>query len=418
MGMGGVQRTAKFTKFLSHFGWQPHVLTVNPSIYLASDELLLKEVEDSGVVIHRTGVKNGNNGSSKVVKFKKDSNRKFLSNLSQVFLIPDSKILWKNKAITLAEKIINDNGIDLIFSTAPPYTDFLIAIHLKEKFNIPVVLDYRDSWIDCPNNFYPTPFHKNRHKLLEKKVLAYADSIVTINPRIKELIIDKYPFVKDESIKIIPHGFDQEDFDKQSPDIKHRDKFTITYSGSFLNYYTPMYFLDALKIISDKNPGIKNNFEALFVGYFPDEHKKYAEEIGVLNLLRFTGYVDHDEAIRYLLSSDVLWMMIKKTGKSDLHSTGKLYEYFGARKPILACVPNGVARETLNDYGAVKVTEPDDAVSIAGAIIEFYKQYQNKSLPLPNEKVISKYDRKKLTGVLASVFDNISTIETEKALLQ
>ena len=46
-------------------------------------------------------------------------------------------------------------------------------------------------------------------------------------------------------------------------------------------------------------------------------------------------------------------MMINKSERSDLHSTGKLYEYFGAGKPILACVPDGVAKRSLAMYGAV-----------------------------------------------------------------
>ncbi|MFI5211876.1 MAG: glycosyl transferase family 1, partial [Ignavibacteria bacterium] len=164
MGMGGVQRTAKFAKYLHEYGWQPYVLTVTPKLYLANDNCLLHDVEKAGVKIYRTGSKNGNeaNGntdSHKIIKFKKDSNRKFLSNISQTFLIPDSKILWKSKALMLAENIINENKIDIIYATAPPYTDFLIACELKEKFGIPIVLDYRDSWIDCPNNFYPTLIH-------------------------------------------------------------------------------------------------------------------------------------------------------------------------------------------------------------------------------------------------------------------
>ena len=45
MGMGGVQRTAKFVKYLPSFGWKPIVLTVTPSYYLAKDECLLHELE-------------------------------------------------------------------------------------------------------------------------------------------------------------------------------------------------------------------------------------------------------------------------------------------------------------------------------------------------------------------------------------
>jgi glycosyltransferase involved in cell wall biosynthesis len=418
MGMGGVQRTAKFTKYLSRYGWVPHVLTVNQTYYLASDEHLLKEVESSGVIIHRTGVKTGDNGSheggQKVVKFKKDSNRKLLSNISQTFLIPDSKVLWKNKAIALAEKIINTNSIDLIFATAPPYTDFLIAVYLKEKFGLPIVLDYRDSWIDCPNNFYPTPFHKRRHMKLEKNVLRHADGITTMNERVRELIIERYPFVTEDIIRVISHGFDPEDFEKVSGETPSNDKFRITYSGSFLNYYTPKHFFDALRKVLDEKPVLRGKIEAMFVGTFPEEFKKYADDMGISDVLKFTGYVPHTEVMKHLMQSHVLWMMINQTGRSDLHSTGKLYEYFGARKPIIACVPEGVARESLKNYGAVKITEPDDVNSIAEAIKYFYSCFETNSLPVPNPEFILKYDRNRLSGELAEIFNNISAIEPEK----
>ena len=57
MGMGGVQRTLKFAKYLLQYNWQPIVLTINPKKYFAIDEYLLKEAVDSGIIIERTGKK-------------------------------------------------------------------------------------------------------------------------------------------------------------------------------------------------------------------------------------------------------------------------------------------------------------------------------------------------------------------------
>jgi len=404
MGMGGVQRTAKFVKYLHLFGWQPYVLTVTPKLYLASDKCLLQEVENAGVKIYRTGTAEVNWNSHKVVKFKNDSNRKFLSNLSQTFLIPDSKIFWKNKAVELAEKIISENEIDMIYATAPPYTDFLVACKLKEKYSIPVVLDYRDSWIDCPNNFYATPFHENMHKKMETRVLECADKIVTINTRIKELMLLRYPFIKDEDVKVIPQGFDSEDFMKYENLNLKKDKMRITYSGSFLNYYTPKYFLDGLKKAFEKRPELKNKIEACFIGTFPEEYINYIEQLNIKEAVNILGYVEHSACIKHLMESDILWMMINKTQRSDLHSTGKLYEYFGTRKPILACVPEGVARQSLENHGAVKLTEPDDSEAIARAIIEYYDLYKKNALPKANEEMIGRYDRKKLSELLAEEF--------------
>jgi glycosyltransferase involved in cell wall biosynthesis len=415
MGMGGVQRTAKFVKYLHHYGWQPHVLTVTPKMYLAMDNCLLHEMEDADVKIYRTGSGEVNGGGGKVVKFKNDSNRKFLSNLSQTFLIPDSKIFWKSKALELAGKIIKENNIGIIYSTAPPYTDFLIACELKEKYGIPIVLDYRDSWIDCPNNFYATPLHRNIHKKMETHVLEYADKIVTINTRIKELIHMRYPFVKDEDVVVIPQGFDPEDFEKHTPDV-NKKVFRISYSGSFLNYYTPKHFLDGLKIAVDKNPELKDSVEACFIGTFPAEYEEYIDKLGLRENVNIVGYVEHSVCIKYLIDSDVLWMMINKTERSDLHSTGKLYEYFGAGKPLLACVPEGVARKSLENHGAVIITEPDDANGIAVAILKYFEHHKNGTMPEPNEEMINNYNRKKLSGLLAGEFDSvINNMETVKA---
>lgn len=406
MGMGGVQRTAKFTKYLNSFGWQPYVLTVNPKLYLASDYCLLNEVEKAGVKIYRTGndtAKKGNNNGHKVVKFKKDSNRKFLSNLSQTFLLPDSKILWKSAAISLGSRIIADEKIDLIYATAPPYTDFLIACEFKNKFGLPLVIDYRDSWIDCPNNFYLTPLHKNKHKKLEAESLACADKVITINDRIKELIHLRYPFVNDEKVSVIPQGFDPEDFN--FPVDNSKNKMRITYSGSFLNYYTPKHFLDGLKLAIEKLPELKNNIEACFIGTFPNEYKEYINQLGLNDNVNLAGYVEHSVCTKLLSQSDVLWMMINKTNRSDLHSTGKLYEYFGANKPILACVPNGVARRSLEMHGAVIITEPDDVTAIADAILKYYDHFKSGTLPKPNSQVTGMYNRKRLSGKLADEFN-------------
>jgi glycosyltransferase involved in cell wall biosynthesis len=410
MGMGGVQRTAKFVKYLPDYGWKPMVLTVTPGQYLAKDECLLADIDNGHTEIFRTGSRSTKNllNDNKVVKFRKDRNRKFLSNFLQVFLIPDSKVLWKSKALGLAEKIISEKGVDLIYSTAPPYTDFMIAYELRKKFNIPVVLDYRDSWYDCPNNFYLTPWHKSRHYKLEKKILEIVDRVVTINRRIKELIIERFPFVRDEMINVIPQGFDPADFSEHKVSSSKNKKMRITYAGSFLNYYTPEHFFKALVSVFNSKPELRDKIEARFIGSFPEEYTKMIEEFGIGSSVNLTGYLEHTACIKSQLESDVLWMMINKTERSDLHSTGKLYEYFGARKPIIACVPEGVARESLKNHNAVRICEPDDADAIAKSIIEFYDLWQNNSMPVPNEDLISKYDRKKLAGELALCFNSLT----------
>ena len=55
MGMGGVQRTLKFAKYLIKHDWQPVVITERPKKYYAVDDYLLEEALKSGIIIERTG---------------------------------------------------------------------------------------------------------------------------------------------------------------------------------------------------------------------------------------------------------------------------------------------------------------------------------------------------------------------------
>jgi glycosyltransferase involved in cell wall biosynthesis len=243
---------------------------------------------------------------------------------------------------------------------------------------------------------------------METEVLKAADKIVTINSRIKDLISLRYPFKKDEDIIVIPQGFDPQDFNKSQDVTNKTGKMRITYSGSFLNYYTPKHFLDGLKQALSKKSELKDKVEACFIGTFPEKYKDYIKQLGIESMVNTVGYIEHSVCVKYLMESNVLWMMINKTDGSDLHSTGKLYEYFGARKPILACVPEGVARKSLENYGAVKLTLPDDSQSIAEAILEYYDLFEKDLMPKPNEELINHYDRRNLTKELAIVFDLVT----------
>ncbi len=54
MRLSGVQRTLKFTKYMSKYNWEPTVLTTGKTAYFAHDLSLMKEVEDNNIKVVRT----------------------------------------------------------------------------------------------------------------------------------------------------------------------------------------------------------------------------------------------------------------------------------------------------------------------------------------------------------------------------
>ncbi len=404
MGLSGVQRTLKFVKYLRNYDWEPTVLTVTPTAYYALDYSMLRELTENNIRTIRTNSLDPTRlfESGKPVKMPHERLRNFLSGISQAIFIPDNKVGWKREAIRAGRKLLQEEDFNVIFSTAPPYTCHLIGTALSKEFNIPLVVDYRDAWVDNPLHFYITPLHRLMHQKIEKKVLKTSNRIITINRRIKELMIRRYRFLSYNDIAIIPQGYDPEDFhlDKTSK-LPYSDRMRFTYAGTFYRNRTPKYFLRALSEVMKERPDLKDKIESVFIGTFRKENLAMIESLGLSGVVKVFGYLDHKSTVRYLMSSDVLWMTIGNGKGEDQVSTGKLYEYLGSRKPIIGLVPDGIAKTTILESGAGKVLNPDDVPGIKNSILEYYDLWKKDLLPEIPFEFAQNFDRVRLTGELA-----------------
>jgi len=406
MGLSGVQRTLKFTKYLKNYGWEPVVLTTAETGYFAHDDFLLKEVEENNIKVVRVGGNDINSrlGKKGTIKMPPEYLRKILSRLIYTFFIPDNKTGWCKKAIVKAREILSSDKFEMIYVSGPPFSSFIMAAKLKAEFNLPLIVDYRDLWYGSQFAFYPTPFHIYLHKRKEYKVLKAADKIIATNRKVKEKILNYYKFLTFEDIYIIPHGFDPRDFDNLIPEQKNNNKMILAYSGIFYEFITPKYFLKGFKKLSIERPDIAANIELHFVGLLRRENEKLIRKLGLQSFVKQHGYLNHRDALIKTISSDVLWLMVGKSRNIETHSAGKLYEYFGTGKPILACLPDGALKNAAEEYGASFITEPDNVNQIKDALIKIFELYKSQSLPAPNKEFVEKHRRDYLTELLTKQF--------------
>lgn len=412
MGLSGVQRTLKFVKYLPEFGWRPIVLTAGETPYYAHDQSLLEEIEplieqgevrivrtaESGAVGEKMAAKKGRS-----LKLPSALYQRLRSKIIQTFYQPDSRIKWKAAALREAEKIFSEERIDAILSTAPPYTDFLVARELARKHNVPLLMDYRDAWVSNPVlNFYATPFHKAYARKLEDECLRASSAITVASRAMKEVLLKDYNFLKHEDVTIIPHGYDPDDFDRAAPLIdKYRsiEKFRITYGGAFYVGRSPAPLFAAVKLASEQEPTLKDDIELVFAGILQKEYVRAAAKMGLAENVVATGYLPHIENVALLLASDVLWM----TMSDNLSAPGKLYEYLGTLKPILGLVPPGSqAEKLLHDYGAGITVPPKDVPAIAETVLDLYRKWRKTLLPHNiNMPFVQSFDRRLLTQEMA-----------------
>ena len=398
MGLSGVQRTLKFVKYLPKYDWHPIVLTTGATNYYAFDNSLLNEIDNT--TVYRTfydPFKTKKNQDNRTIKFPSKIKQKIGRFILQSIFIPDSRRNWKQYAVQLGDKIIAEHpDIKLIYATAPPFTDFLVANELSQKYNIPFVIDYRDLWVDNPQCFFSTPFHKRKHISLEQNVLIKTNKIFVITRQMKEKILSRYRFVKHQDISIISHGFDKEDFENVAPKEK-TNKLIFTHSGIFPDDRTPKYFLKAISKFLNINSGAKDKIELRFVGLVTKQHIKLIYKYQLESISVITGYLPHKEAVQQIMSSDVLWLMMT----NNIETPGKFFEYIGSKKPLLFMGPDGALKQIAEEYKASFITAPKNINSIVEKINTIYSLWENNNLPVPTNKFVNQYDREHLTSLLA-----------------
>lgn len=418
IGKGSVLRALKFAKYFPKYDWEPVVLTSTPKTYYFKDEYLLNETEhmqQNGMQVFRTKG-SGNNilTGRKLKALPNESSRTRSRNLARVRNLPDEHKSWISKAVKLGSEIIESQKIEIMYATAPSFTAFVAAGELKEKYKIPLVIDYQDSWLHSSANFFPMGYHRLRNMKMEQDVIRVTDEIITINRRIKEYLIEEYDYLKHTDINIIHHGFDEEDYSKaRAMGLPEKPRMRFTNVGSFFDLVSPAHFFEAVKIVFEKRPDMRGKIEACFIGGLSKENLKLIQKHNISDAVFNPGYLSHIDAIRYMLASDVLWLTIGKGDGDEVVSPVRLSEYFGARKPILAAVPDGAAKMMLKNYEAVRICEPDEPNEIANIMIEYYDLAEKRMMPAPNEEMIREFNVDNMTYDLVRYFEFLRDIPPE-----
>lgn len=408
MGLSGVQRVAKFVRYLPEYGWHPVVLTVRPGGYFAYDKTLLAEVEAAGASIHRTFSLDPNRlfGGQQPVPMPSESVRKYWHRLNGWICIPDNKIGWLPWAAWAGLRLIRAQSIHAIVASAPPFTSLLIGALLRRWSGLPLLLDFRDDWLENPRQIYPTRWHYRMHARLEQWALRHASCVTTINALLQQSLERRLP-PGGPPVHVIPHGFDPADFAAIEPEPRTDRKLRLLYSGVFYDAQQPDDFLRALACWLDQQPEARPYVEAVFVGLVPPHTPSRIHQLGLQDVVVVCGYCSHLETIAALKAADVLWLTVGEQPGAAGISTSKLFEYIGSYKPILALMPEGAGQQVLIEYGAAYLAPPHDVAAIAQTLRRIYEDWKCGRLPTGNASAVTQYDRQKLAGTLASLLESM-----------
>lgn len=417
---GGVQRSSKFIKYLPQFGWHPIVLTVKEPYDFYRDNEMMTDVLGK-CVIYRTFSIEPMKWVRKFLKKKSQSkfllsssksiNKKslkprFLVKLKTYILFPDNEILWLPFALWRGCKIIKKEKPSIIYSTASPYTDHLIALILSKLFKLPWVADFRDLWVDRPN------FPKNKWRLfidrkLEKMIIQNADHVVTATSLMADHFKRLYPRANYTSIT---NGYDEDDFtqiEKFSPNNK---KFILTYTGIFNKEQNPQKFFKAVHDAIQKRDDFKENFKLRIIGQLDNpgdfENMICFNKLELDKYSELIPYIPHKQVITEMCQSTVLLLLVGEYPHNESVLTGKIFEYIRSGRPVFAVVPlAGLAADTIRSTNSGLAVSNESVEEISNSILYLFDIFMANNLEGSFRKAgIEKYNRKNLTRELSEVF--------------
>ncbi|HET6402863.1 MAG TPA: hypothetical protein VFH95_15880 [Candidatus Kapabacteria bacterium] len=433
-GGPGVQRVLKFLKYLREFGWTPIALVPEGAEYPARDESLLKELPDDLIIrrapifepydLYRkfTGKEKGVSLDVNVIKeagAKLSTSERMAEFVRATLFIPDARIGWLLNAVREGRRILREYPVRAIYSSSPPYTPALVARRLHRLSKIPWVAGFRDPWTGFHNTPDRWALPRAIDRSLERSVFKEANLVEVAWKGIANDALKKYPELPREKFIHIPNGFDSADFPE--PDIRkraerpHNAKCTITYSGSLYGPRNPLSFVKAVELLIERREIDPEKMKLRFMGRFGAEIHEMLDRPAIRSIIEKIDYVPHARAVELLLDSDALLLIVDDVPSVAEIVPGKVYEYLGAMRPLIAIAPpEGAIGDLLRETYAGETVRQSDIEGQARLIKAIYDDWQNSVgangiSPFPmRTDIISQYERREATRTLAGLFDQIA----------
>lgn len=400
LGGAGVQRSAKFAKYLARLGWQVKVVSVVPPPFEPVDPSLECEIRDPNIMVEPVPYRPRFRKFDRIPGF-----WRVRSYLDEWFSFPDRMQGWLKPALAVASRICLDNPGMIVFSTSAPYTAHLIARELKRRYGLPWVADFRDEWSQNPYLRTVTPYHFRLHQRAERTVLDEADAVISVTETITRGLREIAP-ESGAVFDTIPNGFDPEDFSLiRNSDLTgvHDQRWKLTHVGT-LNKARAEVLLPLIQTLQrlDARGAIPlSSVRLQFIGAGDWKNPEWSG----LDWIETRNYLPHREALKAMDQADMAIL----AESNPAAFTGKIFEYLGLQKPILGLVhPQSPAA------GLIREAEAGFVVGLAGgpgleeALMKAYQSWQKSILPAPpNPEVIARFNRERQAETLAQIMEKI-----------
>lgn len=408
---------------LPKFGWQPTVLTLEPSAYEERQDPGLLGLVPPDLRVIRCGA--------------------VPARLTRKVGLGDLGLRSLGPLYRTARELLRRERHDAFLITAPPHITASLGPLLKRSADVPFVLDYQDPWVGAwgatvgggPGGSVDLRSRLSRRLglLLEPSVLRAADGFVAVSEGTYAGTLERYPELPTPICAELPLGGEPRDF--EGLDLSRHARYFDADDGAFhlcfvgtiapLGTEVVRGLMRALALVRATRPELAVRLRAHFFGTSnrtaadaPPRVLPIARELGVADLVReVPARIDYLDALAVISRASAIVVL----GSSERHyAASKLYPCLLARRPILAIYhAESLVADTLRRFTSpptVRLVVYDGdvraegrAAEIAGAIEALMEDSRYDASAVDLKRSVRTAEE--LAGELARVLDAVAQRE-------
>lgn len=424
IGGAGVQRNSKFVRYLPELGWRCHVVTgpgAATDRWTPLDLSLTEDVPD-GTVVHRSP------SPEPLVSTHWRLRAERWAGIRSPWL------RWWERHVLAAGVALADD-VDVVYASLVPFETAAVARRLARAIRKPLIVDLQDPWALDEMMIYPSALHRALEVRRMRRALAAADVVVMNTAESARRVLERFPELGRKLVVSIPNGYDAADFESPAPERPPGRPFRIVHTGYLhtelglrqrqvalarrllggwirgvdILTRSHVHLLEGIDRLLSRRPELAGRIEVHLAGVLSETDREIAARHPFVTL---HGYLPHVETVSLTRSADLLFLPMHDlpAGRRIGIVPGKTYEYLGSGRPILAAVPDGDARDLLQEAGSAILCRPGDVAGLERAVEAMFDLVERGgSMPEPDPNTLERIERRALTASLAEAFERSLT---------
>ncbi len=309
--------------------------------------------------------------------------------------------VWLPGARRAAAEVVRDHRPAAVLTSGPPHWVHLLGRFVQKKFRLPWIADFRDPWITSGFLIQLNPLEKRWEWLWERRMIAKADLILHNAPRACSELQAAYPGSA-ARMTYLTNGYDPESFPVVESTKRGDGPVRIFHAGQLYVGRDPRPLLDAIASIpADDLPAFRLEFLGRTDYEAGADLMADARQRGIESRVLCRPQAPYRQTLGEMCQADILLLM--DTPERKIGVPAKLYEYFGAGRPILALGErDGDLASVLQESGVpYRLALPHDVPAIRQAVVELVGDVAAGTLVPPTEQTRRRFSREALAGQLA-----------------